>query len=313
MRRPTPKKVYMKKVVLVFVLMLATAVALNAQHRLKRKADAHYSKLSYELAIPYYEHFLKRHKDDDATMKLADCYLLTHDYKNAAKWYDKVLAVPSHPAITYFYYGHALLQNKDFDNAEEMFRQYSKLVPADQRGKNFINAIQRYESLTKDSMRVQISHLPFNTAFTEFGTFPYKNGIIFASSKEVGIPVRQSFNWLDSPFLNFFFTSYKKDSAKWTHPELLKGEVNTRFHESNFTMADGATEFIFTRNNYFEKEREKATKASSSSNSTKAKSRTWRRAAWRNWDSIPRNTVPPTRAFRPMGRRSTSCLTCPAG
>ncbi|MBK9448750.1 MAG: PD40 domain-containing protein [Bacteroidetes bacterium] len=248
----------MKKVFLVFALIFACVAGVNGQARFKNKADALYKKLSYQLAIPYYEHHLKKNIDNDATMKLADCYRLTHDYQNAAKWYDRVLAIPGHPPITYFYYGHALLQNGDIDGARQMFQDYAAAMPEDKRGKNFLKAIERRPELHKDSTRIDVEHLPFNSEHAEFGTFPYQDGIVFASSREVGIPVRQSFNWLDTPFLDFFYTSYKKDSAKWAKPDWIKGEVNTRYHESNFTQQNGESEFFFTRNNYNEKEKGKS-------------------------------------------------------
>ena len=222
------------------------------QARLKRKGDQLYDRLSYELAIPYYEHHLKKNIDNDATMKLANCFRLTHNYEKAAEWYEKVILIPNHPPIDYFYYGHALMLKGDLESAKEMFLHYNDLVPTDPRGKNFLQAIDRYADLMKDSIRVEITHLPFNTAASEFGVFPYDNGIIFASAREVSTVV-QDFNWLNSGFLNFFYTEYTKDSSDWSKPQLLKGEVNTKYHESNFTQAKSSDEFIFTRNNFIDK------------------------------------------------------------
>lgn len=248
---------FMKRFSLV-LLWMTVAVALHAQDRLKRKADAYYDKLSYELAIPYYEHYLKKKTDDQATMRLAQCYRLTHDYPNAAKWYDKVILISNHPPISYFYYGHALLQTGDLENAKDMFSEYAKLFPEDPRGVNFMQAIAKRDQLMEDSARKVVTHLPFNSSYADFGTYPYQEGIIIASAREVGLPVRQSFNWLDTPFLNFFWTNYKKDSSHWEKPDYIKGDVNTRYHESNFTMAKGATEFYFTRNNFVEKQKGKS-------------------------------------------------------
>lgn len=254
----TTTREFMKKVSLV-LLWMTVAVALHAQDRLKRKADAYYDKLSYELAIPYYEHYLKKHTDDVSTMRLAECYRLTHDYPNAAKWYDKVILISNHPPISYFYYGHALLQTGDLENAKEMFSEYSKLFPEDPRGRNFLQAIAKRDQLLEDSARKVVTHLPINSIHADFGAFPYQEGIIIASAREVGLPVRQSFNWLDTPFLNFFWTTCKKDSSHWAKPDYIKGDVNTRYHESNFTKADdGGTEFYFTRNNFVEKEKGKS-------------------------------------------------------
>jgi outer membrane protein OmpA-like peptidoglycan-associated protein/tetratricopeptide (TPR) repeat protein len=248
----------MKKFCLVLLMTLMAVAALQAQTRLKRKGDALYAKLSYQLAIPFYEHHLKKHIDNDATTKLAECYRLTHNYDKAAEWYSKVILIPNAAPISYFYCGHALLQQGNLPEAKAMFQKYDQLVMDDARGKNFVRAIDRYEELMRDSMRIEIKPMPFNTSEAEFGVFPYQDGIIFAGARIAGPAVVQEFNWLDSPFLNFFYVTHKKDSVEWDKPELLKGDVNTRYHESNFTMADGATEFYFTRNNFIDKKKGKS-------------------------------------------------------
>lgn len=248
----------MKQFLLVLSMTLLVASATHAQDRLKRKGDQLYAKLSYELAIPYYEHHLKKNIDNDATTKLAECYRLTHNYDKAAEWYSKVVLLPGAPAIAYFHCGHALMQQGNLDAAKEMFKTYSQVAQDDPRGKNFIHAIERYEDLLRDSIRAEVTHLDFNSADAEFGVFPYQDGIVFASARPVGPVVVQEFNWLDSPFLNFYYTTLKKDSAAWSKPELLKGDVNSRYHESNFTMVPGGTEFFFTRNNFIDKKKGKS-------------------------------------------------------
>jgi outer membrane protein OmpA-like peptidoglycan-associated protein len=245
----------MKKYILVLLMTVMAMGAVHAQGRLKRKGDELYRKLSYELAIPYYAQHLKKHIDNDATMKLAECYRLTHNYDKAAEWYDKVILIPNAPPISYFYFGHALMQQGNLETAKEMFATYDRLSAGDPRGQNFVHAIDRYGDLLKDSIRVEIKPMPFNTPEAEFGIFPYQGGVIFAAARVAGPLVVQEFNWLDSPFLNFYYTSLKEDSSEWNKPELLKGDANTRYHESNFTMADGATEFYFTRNNFIDKQK----------------------------------------------------------
>jgi outer membrane protein OmpA-like peptidoglycan-associated protein len=244
----------MKKSLLLLLFSIVMIAGLHAQDRLKRKGDELYDRLSYKLAIPYYLSYLQKHEDNDATLKLADCYRLTHNYPHAATWYDKASLIPNAPPIVFFYFGHALLQNGDLENAKEMFQRYA----SDPRGKNYLHAIDRYDELMEDSIRVELVHLPFNSKNSEFGVCPYQGGIIFASAREAGLPVNQNFDWLDAPFLNFFFTELKKDSAAWSKPTLLKGDVNSRYHESNFTLGGGDSSFIFTRNNFIGKEKGKS-------------------------------------------------------
>ena len=248
----------MKKILLTLVLVLIGSATLMAQHRLKRKGDAQYEQLSYQLAIPYYERYLKRTEDGDATQKLADCFRLTNNYPKATEWYAKVMQLPAQPAITHFHYGHCLLQEGRIEEAQAEFQTYAELMPDDPRGKAYKMALDRYDILFRDSIRVSIFHPGFNTPDAEFGGFPYLDGFVLAAARDLGSPVIQEFDWLDKPFLDLYYIAYKEDSLKYAKAEKLLGDVNTRYHESNFTMADGASECYFTRNNFHEKKQGKS-------------------------------------------------------
>ncbi|MEM7036969.1 MAG: OmpA family protein, partial [Bacteroidota bacterium] len=220
-------------------------------------------KLAYELAIPYYERYLAKRNDPDAVRRLAISYRLTHNYPQAVKWYDRVVFMPEAEPLDFFYYGHALLQNGNREGAREMFANYDKKAlyingKRDLRGQNFLEALDRYADLMRDSARVTLDMLPFNTDETEFGTWPYQNGLIFAATRKGGPPVVHEFNWMDRPFLNFYYAEKAEDSVNWKEPETLKGDVNSRFHESNFTMVEGESEFYFTRNNFLDRKKGKS-------------------------------------------------------
>ena len=249
----------MKHFFLALILCCMTISGVMGQARLKRKGDGHFDRLSYTLAIPYYVRYLKKEPEDhQALMRLAESYRLANDYTNAAETYARVVLLPECPPISHYHFGHCLLQTKQLEAAREAFAQYARLAPEDARGANYLAAIDRHDKLMADSIRVVLDHcedMGINSPETEFGVFPYRDGIIFAAAREVGPAVVQDFNWMDDPFLNFFYTAPRKDSSAWSKPERLEGEVNTRYHESNFTMADGADEFYFTRNNFFGKQK----------------------------------------------------------
>lgn len=250
----------LKHAALLILMLAAIGQTAFAQHRLKRKADQLYERLSYELAIPYYVRYLEKHDDEESISNLANCYRLTHDYQNAAAWYGKSIDQNQAKAIDYFYYGHALLQIGDTDRARVAFQRYDDLAPDingvhDPRGKNFLAALKRYDRLMADSALVEISPMPFNTEHPEFGAYPYLDGIVFASARNEGPPVIHDFNWMDEPFLNLYFTHKKKDSATWSKPEFLKGDVNTRYHESNFSQGADSTFFFFSRNSFFDRKK----------------------------------------------------------
>jgi tetratricopeptide (TPR) repeat protein len=238
---------------------LLVGMLVHAQSRAKFEADRLYKKLAYSGAIPYYQKALDQDHDPECVLRLADCYRLTNQYEKAAEWYQKAVALPEATPETEFYYAHTLLHQKDYRSAKRHFLNYATAMPQDPRGMAFAEAMDHIDEFYRDSSRYKVRNLPFNSQASDFGAFPYNGGVIFASSRTGGNPVNREFQWLAAPFLDLYFVEAKDDSgAVWGRPLKMKGEINTRYHESSFTSAEGQTRAYFTRNNYHNQQKRKS-------------------------------------------------------
>lgn len=236
-------------------LLFITSFAF-AQNPAKVKADECYNRLAFATAIPLYQKALEKGFEPEAVIRLADCYRLTNNYPKAAEWYRKVMQLQEKPPISYFHFGHVLLQEGDHKGAREQFAQYAQLLPSDPRGASFVAALDDLPSLLKDSAMVSLEILPFNSNTTDFGAFPYEGGVVFASSRNNSAPLRQDFEWMQQPYLDLFHVA--EDSGKgWRKPALLPATINSRYHESNFFMVPGGTQAVFTRNDFFDHDKGK--------------------------------------------------------
>lgn len=243
---------------LIALVLLLIGFTLPAQNRFKKQADEQFKQLAYASATKYYKKALTKEFDPDCIIKLAECYRLMNDYEQAAIWYEKVMQLQNKPSLTLFYYGHSLLQSQQYDQARLRFQQFADANPDDPRGKNFVDAIDRMETLMRDSARFEIENLPFNTDASDFGAIPWGGGLVFASSRDEGSVVSRDFEWLDAPYLNLFHTEFKEDAkSQWGKPIPLKGALNTRYHESNFTWSKDSDIIYFNRNNFFERKKGK--------------------------------------------------------
>lgn len=219
----------------------------------KFKADRYFDRLAYSQAIDLYQRHLKKYDDPEAVLRLAECYRLTKQYNEAAKWYERVMSLDYQPSITRYHYAHTLMQQGRLEEAAKMFESYTFLEPNDQRGENYSNALKRFDQLLDDSTFYTIDLLPINTEYSDFGAWPHDGQVVFASSRKEGSVFYQNFDWLDAPFLSFYHARPKgEDTTHWSVPKPLKGDINSRYHESNFTQADSGRVY-FTRNNYFQK------------------------------------------------------------
>lgn len=243
---------YSLKKSLWLILMMVFAISLNGQNRQKREADRYYKLLAYARAIDLYEKSLEKEYNPDAVLKLADCYRLTNQYEKAAEWYGKAMTIENKSPEMVFHYGHLLLTTGDQAAARQRFLEFSRLVPEDPRGRAFAELLANTAPLMQDSGKYEISLLEVNSDASDFGPVPYGGGLIFASSRKSGI-INREFDWLEAPFLNLVHAKrIAEGEEKFEAPQSLEGEINTRFHESNFTWCNGCPEVFFTRNNYFQ-------------------------------------------------------------
>ena len=114
----------------------------------------------------------------------------------------------------------------------------------------YINISSNYiDSVLKYSSRYSLYETKINSINSDFGPNFYDDDrIIFASSKEA--TGNKKFKWSDEPFLDLFIA--KIDSAGNLYDrEPLKGDINTKYHESTATISKDGNTMYFTRNNYF--------------------------------------------------------------
>ncbi|HMR17310.1 MAG TPA: flagellar motor protein MotB, partial [Mariniflexile sp.] len=86
-----------------------------AQQGKQKRADTLFNKFSFVKAAEVYKELIaNKYNEDYATRKLADCYALLRDPKNASRYYKKVVAQEKVPIEYYYSYAQSLRGIKDY-------------------------------------------------------------------------------------------------------------------------------------------------------------------------------------------------------
>jgi outer membrane protein OmpA-like peptidoglycan-associated protein/tetratricopeptide (TPR) repeat protein len=236
------------KYILVYIALMLSFSAFPQQGKQKR-ADTLFNKFSFVKAAEVYKELIEnKYNADYATRKLADCYALLRDPKNASRYYKKVVAQENVPVEYYYSYAQSLRGIKDYKESEIWLQRYKDsggVVSANDFSKdaNFItsifNAKQQY---FLDRVRI-------NTKFSDFGAFEHNGKIYFASSRDEGVAVKRLYGWNEQPFLDIYVVdaNTKKNvdySAK------LKGDVNSIYHDGPVTITKNGQFMYFSSNNF---------------------------------------------------------------
>lgn len=237
----------MKKILLSLILSLAL-VPVFAQKGLVRKGDYHYKMMAYPKAIPYYAKALKKDSTlQEATFHLADCYRLTNNRQMAEVWYAKAVKMPTVLPIHKFYYGQALMNNGKFAQAKKWMSDFVLDNKGDGRGQSFVKAIDTYQSFFIDSSNYSVTKLDINSANADFGAALYKDGIVFASSREKTEMIERNHAWTNQPFLDLYFSRGKENQFR--APEEFNASLQTKYNDGPVVFTKKADEVWITRNN----------------------------------------------------------------
>lgn len=142
---------------------------------------------------------------------------------------------------------------------------------------------------TEGGGKYTIKHIEINTKNSDFGTAFYgEDKLVFATPKK-GISLVNDV-WLENNqrYLELFIADISPD-GELLNPELLKGEVNSRYHEADVIFTKDLKTVYFTRNNYYNKKL--ARDAKQMSNLAMFKASVNDKGEWVNIIPMPFNSV----------------------
>jgi len=237
-----------KNSILLVVFLCACQLTI-AQYGAQKKGDYFFSKFSYIKAISEYEKMIEgEHNTDYAHQQLAECYLLIREYKKSIPHFKAVINNATLPTDYYFKYAMALYSNGEHKESEKWLKKYKKFNKNDSRLKRFLKDGNLASVVFNSRQRYEVEPVTFNSTESDFGTFSRGGDLYFASSRRDAV-TGDTYGWNEEPWLDLFVIQGDNELSV---PSRLKGNVNTKFHESSLVFSTdykNDTIIYFTRNN----------------------------------------------------------------
>lgn len=231
----------LKFTVLLFVLSFFTS-----QIQAQNLSSAHkkFENFSYADAIIDYEDYLKKHEDQLAEERLAECYRMINKFDKAEKWYAKVMKYEDKEPTYILYYAQVLQVNGKCAEAIDFAKQYNAIVPSDSRGKAIIDACENSTDFEKDAILFEVKQAPLNSPNDDFGPILYNNGIVFTSDRPNS---KKNTDWTNKPYLDVYYAA-KKGEDYFSLPVKLNGDFKSQYHIGPVCFNEQATIAYITRN-----------------------------------------------------------------
>lgn len=238
----------------IIVVMVVTASNnVIAQNAATKAADKLFEQFNFKEAAKSYERTVKKDATNlHAMQRLADCYRLMNNSQMSEIYYGQLINTPGSDPINKFYYAQALRNNGKYDESKAFYDQYAKVAPTDKRSAEILKGIGIVSILGKDNPMYDVSICPFNTKYSDYSPYIYKDQVVFVSN---GIASGNIDPWTQRPFSQLY--SVKADSqntANYSKPEIFLGNtVNGKYHEGPVAQDKQLNDLYVTRNNYTNK------------------------------------------------------------
>nr|WP_240961917.1 OmpA family protein [Nonlabens sp. Ci31] len=244
----------MKKLYILLILFVGVAMSAQAQSDKTAKADKLYEQLRYVDAAEAYEKLIKNGiRTPHVYTQLGDSYFYNSDFKNAEKNYAR--AIKNDPqAETLYRYAQSLKASQKYDLSNTIMNQFASLKPGDDRAKEFkSNPNYIYDILGMKEGFTTKSH-KFNTEASDFSALQVGNKLYFSSARNEN---RGKYGWNEEPYLDIYEATID-DAGVVGKPELVNGEVNTKYHEGTLDITPDGKYMFFTRVDYYKGDYDKA-------------------------------------------------------
>ncbi len=239
----------LKKLFLFVIAMSSICGTSFSQERLLKKADEKYDEYSFSPAIDIYKKvYEKGFESPDLLKRLGNSYYYNAKYEDAAEIY-KILVEKYDTVVSpdyLFRYAQTLKTLGNYDASKEVISRFNKMVK--DNGLERVFDIDYLTKIEENSGRYDIKTFPYNSKYSDFAPSYYEEGLIFSSDRDTGNLARYRHTWNAKDFLDLYVTNGSEDADGAVVK--IKGDVNTRFHESTSIVSKDGSTMYFTRNNF---------------------------------------------------------------
>jgi outer membrane protein OmpA-like peptidoglycan-associated protein/tetratricopeptide (TPR) repeat protein len=216
-----------------------------------RKGDNYFENLAYHDAINQYEKVYPQKNIDEVELKLAEAYFKTGKIDSSEQIYKRAVERANCAPVTYFNYARVLMANGQHNDAAVYLKKYLQMNSSDLVAEMLLSSCNSISQRYRDTTLFELKPVLEDEFTNSFSLLEYQNGAIFTADKEV-YSGRKTAAWTGNSYLELY-TMQKDEDGNWLSPELLKGDVNGRFHEGPATFSPDGNTIYFTRSNYFKR------------------------------------------------------------
>jgi outer membrane protein OmpA-like peptidoglycan-associated protein/tetratricopeptide (TPR) repeat protein len=268
----------------IYILVLAIIFS-SCSNAILKKANKEYEHMHLQKAIKHYNKVLTKKRENVAVVNLANSYFLVNDMKNAKHYYKDAVLLPESDCGDYINYARILMQDEEYGEAKIWLKKFLTHHPEDLVAAMLYASCNSIGDFYRDTTLYEVNAVKVEGFNNVFSPTELNGGVVFSGDKEVVLNAKKS-SWTGNSYLDLYFTE-KDESGRWLDPELLKGDINGKYHEGPADFTKDGQKVYFTRNNY---KKRKLNDNSPGENNLKLYSAELVKDKWTNIKEMPFNS-----------------------
>jgi len=249
-------------------------------------AERYFNEFAYVKSAELYSSIVKKGDSSQVILeRLADSYYNNSKIDQAKVWYDLLFDKYETQLGSDYYYKYALILNAlgKSDEAKLMFKKYASLTNDSTRGKHTLQGLVEDE---KQITYSNIKNLDINTSYSDFNGFVKDSLLYVFSTQPFPEKGKKIYKWNRQPFLNVYQGTIGNDTQT-DSLKILRGGVNSKYHEATLVITRDGKTMYFTRDNY---KGRRLLKSKNQTTNLKLYRADFDNGAWKNIQELPFNS-----------------------
>lgn len=242
------------------LLLLHIIVLASYSQKVVAKANEAFDAGEYFNAIPLYRNAYSKISEDETlkaqiAFRIGYCCRRISKYDHADLWFGKAVELRYADPVVHLYYAEALLAHEKYDEAEEQFLKYKKLVPNDERIDAGLRSCRLAKQWTKKPTRYKLVNLAYiNSEYSDFCPVigNEEHTLLFFTSSRPGAEGDKIHGATGQSFADIFYSTID-EKGTWATPIALDKDINSDVEEGASCFNADFTAFVFTRCDYSER------------------------------------------------------------
>ncbi|APA93671.1 MULTISPECIES: OmpA family protein [Myroides] len=247
-----------KQIIRVGILILALSLGQLSYCQIKKEkqADKSFDRTAYIDAIQIYEGMVEKgYVNGSILQNLADANYFNGKLLEANKWYTELFEgqyedknLGQLPSEYYYRYSQTLKAVKNYEKADELMEQFSRIEKEDQRVTEYNKDRAYLSRIEKYVNQYEAELLQINSAFSDYGGTIIGNDFVFTSARATDHQHKLKIHsWTNEGYTSLYRA--KIDGSGMANPERFPLDEAPYVNDATAVFNQDGTIMFFTRNN----------------------------------------------------------------